>query len=149
MSPRQAYRLLVTLLLVLRGINNYLRNMIPWENPRISVRLKSEAEVPFFPPAPQRPRQCIRRIREEATCCLHCPFPNQHSTMQKGLLWASGSSIGKRESRRHSQHPPPSIVGHFVGATNMTSYHRDCNGIWGSQPLGIWLGWRRGRTCNN
>jgi len=68
--------------------------------------------------------------------------------MQKGLLWASGSSIGKRESRRDSK-LPPCIVGHFVGGTNMTSYRRDCSGICGSQPLGIWLGWRRGRSCNN
>ena len=53
---------------------------------------------------------------------------------------SSAPPVGKENPQGTTS--SPSVVGHFAGATTLISHHRDCRGICGAQPLGIWL-WQR------
>lgn len=48
---------------------------------------------------------CIRCIRKVATHRLHCPFPHQCNTTQRGLPWAYSPSNGKRAQKEHPTFP--------------------------------------------
>lgn len=61
--------------------------------------------------------------------------------MQSFLSWSSDSPSEKREPRGTTS--LPNKVVHFVRASNLISYHKDCRRICRAQPLGIWM-WQEG-----
>lgn len=64
------------------------------------------------------------------------PLPEASASPRREV--SSSSSSGEREPRVDSQEPF-SIVGHFVGAFTLMVHHRDFRGIYGVQPLAVWL----------
>lgn len=118
-----------------RTSNNYSRTGHLWGNPRTwhwgwstSCTIKTKTN-------------CIKSVREAATSWLHSPSPRApHRESPLGLQFLQWEK--KKPAWTTNSLPAARWADSWEPHSDLIP--QECRGIWGTQPQGIWLRWRRG-----